>query len=177
MTISIIVVVFASLALWFFLRVQSLFKVSPQVLDNPAEHLQAVDLEAFRNLMDPDEEAYLRDHLQPRDFRRIQRERLRAAVEYLTGAAHNAAVLMRLGEAARTDPDPATAAAAEKLIANAVQLRLYALQAIPKLYVAMVLPGRRVAPMRVAESYELMTRQVVLLGLRYPAEGVSAALG
>lgn len=176
MTISIIVVVFAVLALWFFVRAASLFVASRQVVDNPAEHLKTVDVEAFRNLMDTEEEAYLRDHLQPGDFRRIQRERLQAAVEYITGAAQNAAVLVRLGEAARSDPDPATAAAAEKLIANAVQLRMYALQAIPKLYVAMVLPGRRVAPIRVAESYELMTRQVVLLGLRYPAEGVSAAL-
>jgi hypothetical protein len=176
MTISIIVVVFAVSALWFFVQVSSRFSASQQVVDNPAAHLQTVDVEAFRNLMDPDEEAYLRDHLPPGDFRRIQRERLQAAVEYITCAAHNASVLVRLGEAARRDPDPATALAAEKLIANAVQLRLYALRTIPKLYVAMVLPGRRLAPMPVAESYELMTRQVVLLGLRYPAEGVSSAL-
>jgi hypothetical protein len=176
MTISIIVVLFAVSALWFFVHVQSRFSASRRVVDNPAEHLQPVDVEAFRNLMDPDEAAYLRDHLQPPDFRRIQRERLHAAVEYITCAAHNASVLVRLGEAARSAPDPATAAAAEKLIANAVQLRLYALQTIPRLYVAMILPGRHVAPTRVAERYELMTRQVVLLGLRYPAEGVSAAL-
>jgi hypothetical protein len=176
MTISIILVVFAFSMLWFFLRLGRVFAVTPRVLENPAEHLQTVDVEAFRNLIDPDEEQYLRDHLRPADFRRIQRERLQAAVEYISCAAQNAAVLVRLGEAARRHPDPATAAAAETLVKNAVQLRLYALQAIPRLYVAMVLPGRRVAPLRVAESYELVTRQVVLLGLRYPAEGVSAAL-
>lgn len=176
MTLSIIVVMFAFSALWFFLRLSRVFAVTPRVLENPAEHLRTVDVEAFRNLIDPDEEQYLRNHLAPADFRRIQRERLQAAVEYIACAAQNAAVLVRLGEAARRHPDPATAAAAEQLIENAVRLRLFALQAIPRLYVAMVLPGRRVAPLRVAESYELMTRQVVLLGLRYPAEGVSAAL-
>jgi hypothetical protein len=140
------------------------------------EQIRSVDLRAFRNLMDPDEEDYLRRSLSPPDFRRIQRSRLRAAVEYIQCAASNAAVLMRVAQTARRSPDPATAQAAAKLIDNAVRLRGYAFQAIPKLYLAMVFPGRRFSPARVAESYEQMTRQVVLLGLQYPTGEISGAL-
>ncbi|MGO9124900.1 MAG: hypothetical protein ACLP6G_08415 [Terriglobales bacterium] len=147
-----------------------------RALTPPIEHLRSVDLRAFRNLMDSEEEEYLRLNLPPADFRRIQRERLRAAVEYIQCAAFNAAVLMRFAEVARRSPDPATVQAAAKLIDNAIRLRTYAFQAIPKLYLAMVLPGRRISPARVAESYELMTRQVVLLGLQYPTGEIPSAL-
>jgi hypothetical protein len=140
------------------------------------DQIRSVDLEAFRNLMDPEEEEYLRLNLSPADFRRIQRERLRAAVEYIQCAAFNAAVLMRFAEAARRSSDPATVQAAAKLIDNAIRLRTYAFQAVPKLYLAMVFPGRRFSPARVAESYEQMTRQVVLLGLQYPTGNISGAL-
>jgi hypothetical protein len=140
------------------------------------DQIRAVDLDAFRNLMDPEEEEYLRLNLSPADFRRIQRERLRAAVEYIQCAAFNAAVLMRFAEAARRSSDPATVQAAAKLIDNAIRLRTYAFQAVPKLYLAMVFPGRRFSPARVAESYEQMTRQVVLLGLQYPTGNISGAL-
>ncbi|MGH9498694.1 MAG: hypothetical protein ACRD3L_06080 [Terriglobales bacterium] len=140
------------------------------------EQLRPVDLRSFRNLMDPDEEEYLRVNLAPAEFRRIQRERLRAAVEYVRGAAFNAGVLMHFAEAARRSPDPTTAQAAARLIDEAIRLRSYAFQAIPKLYLGMAFPGRRISPAHVAESYEQMTRQVVLLGLQYPTGTISAAL-
>jgi hypothetical protein len=140
------------------------------------EQLCSVDLRAFRNLTDPEEEEYLRRSLPPADFRHIQRERLRATMDYIKGAASNAAVLMRVAEAARHSPDPATAQAAARLVDDAIRLRTYAFQAIPRLYLAMIFPGRRISPAPVAESYELMTRQVVLLGLQYPTGNISGAL-
>jgi hypothetical protein len=149
---------------------------SSHVLENPAEHLRSVDIEAFRNLIDPDEEDYLRSRLPAAEFRRIQRERLRSALEYISCAARNAAILLRIGEAARRSPDPATAEAAEKLVDQAIRLRLYAFQAIPQLYIGIVFPGWHPASLRVVESYEQVTRQVVRLGLQYPVRGVSAAL-
>jgi hypothetical protein len=98
-------------------------------------------------------------------------------VEYVSCAAQNAAVLLRLADAGRRSSDPATAEAAEKLVQNALRLRLYALQAIPRLYLGMVLPGARITAVGIAERYEQMTRLVVLLGcLQYPTRGVSAAL-
>ena len=177
MIITLIIVLISFLALGFLIRVAKSRVSASKVLENPTEHMRAVDLEAFQNLVDPDEAEFLRTNLPSAEFRRIQRERLRAAVEYVSCAAQNAAVLLRLADAGRRSPDPATAEAAEKLVQNALRLRLYALQAIPKLYLGMVLPGTRISAVGIAERYEQMTRLVVLLGcLQYPTRGVSAAL-
>jgi len=177
MTITLILVALAFVALGFSVRLTKGRALTAEVLENPTDHIRAVDLEAFQNLVDPGEEEYLRVNLPPAQFRRIQRERLRAAVEYVSCAAQNAAILLRLADAGRRSPDPATAEAAEKLVNNAIRLRLYAIQAIPRLYLGMILPGARISPVRIAESYEQMTRLVVLLGcLQYPTRGVSAAL-
>jgi hypothetical protein len=177
MIITLIIVLISFLALGFLIRVAKSRVSASKVLENPTEHMRAVDLEAFQNLVDPDEAEFLRTNLPSAEFRRIQRERLRAAVEYVSCAAQNAAVLLRLADAGRRSPDPATAEAAEKLVQNALRLRLYALQAIPRLYLGMVLPGARISAVGIAERYEQMTRLVVLLGcLQYPTRGVSAAL-
>ena len=174
--ITIALVVLSALALLYLIRLAKGQAIALRVGDNPAKSIRFVDVEAFRNLIDPNEEDYLRGKLHPAAFRKIQRERLRTAAEYILCAAHNAAVLLSLAEAARLSPDPNVAAMAEKLIDNAIRLRLYAFQAIPRLYIAMLLPLQRPSPLRVAERYEQMTRQVVLLGLQYPMRGISSAL-
>src|SRR5580692_377682 len=177
MTITLILAVLAFFALAFLITLAKGRASASKVLENPTEHIRSVDVEAFRNLVDRDEEEFLRTNLPPGEFRKIQRERLRAAVEYVSCAAQNAGVLLRLADAGRRSSDPATAEAAEKLVNNALRLRLYALQAIPKLYLGMVLPGARISAAGIAERYEQMTRLVVLLGcLQYPTRGVSAAL-
>jgi hypothetical protein len=176
MMTEIILVVVALLAVLFFFWQAKRQTSTSAVLENPAQYLRSVDVDAFRNLVDPAEEDYLRQRLVPADFRKIQRERLRAAAEYVGGAAHNATILMKLAENARQSPDPATAEAAENLITNAIQLRLYAFQAVPRLYLGMLVPSARGSSIRIAERYEVMTRQVVMLGLQYPTAGVSAAL-
>jgi len=176
MIISIALVVLSAIALLYFIRLAKGQAIAPRLGDNPAEQIRFVDVRAFRNLIDPDEEEYLRCELHPTVFRKIRRERLGAAAQYIMCAAHNAAVLLSLAEAARRSSDPAVAEMAEKLIANAIRLRLYAFRVVPRLYVAMVFPVRRPSPVRVAERYEQMTRQVVLLGLQYPMRGVSSAL-
>jgi len=177
MIITTIVVLVALLALSCLLWFAQSQAAASKILENPVEHIRTVDVEAFQNLVDPDEEEFLRTNLPPAEFRKIQRERLRAAVDYVSCAAQNAAILVRVADAGRRSPDLATAEAAEKLVDNAFRLRLYALHAIPRLYLGMIFPGSRISPARIAESYEQMTRQVVLLGcLQYPTRGVHAAL-
>ena len=83
-------------------------------IDELASQLRPIDVDAFRNLIDEREEKFLRERLPTWEFRRIQRRRNLAAVEYIWCAAQNAAILIRLGEAARQNPDPAIAAAAIK---------------------------------------------------------------
>jgi hypothetical protein len=174
MSFSLILVGIVCLLLLYLLLAAA--RRSRKVLENPAQHLRPVDVEAFRNLIDPAEEEFLRNRLQPADFRMVQRERLAAAVEYIRGAARNASILLKVAEAARSSPDPAITQGAQSLIDEATRLRLYAFQTIPRLYVAMLFPGRHISPLRVAESYEQMTRQVASLGAQYPTRGVSAVL-
>jgi hypothetical protein len=146
-------------------------------LDELASQLRPIDVDAFRNLIDEREEKFLSERLPSWEFRRIQRRRNLAAVEYIWCAAQNAAILIRLGEAARQNPDPAIAAAAEKLVENALRLRLYAFQAVPRLYFTAVFPWAHGSPNFIADTYDTMTRQVVMLGcLQYPTRGMSSAL-
>jgi hypothetical protein len=176
MTIAIILVSCSVLVLVFLIRAARGQAIALRVGENPAENIRVVDLEAFRNLIDPEEADYLRSQLQPAEFRKIQRQRLHATAQYILCAAHNAAVLLKLAESARLSSDPQVASRAEQLVENAIRLRLYAFQAIPKLYLGMILPSRQSSPLRVADRYEQMTRQVILLGLQFPMRGISKAL-
>jgi len=83
----------------------------------------SVDLEAFRNLTDPQEERFLRVRLSKEDFRRVQRLRLRAAAQYVAALSQGAADLVQMGQEARRDPDPQIAASGEKLLQDALRLK------------------------------------------------------
>lgn len=145
-------------------------------LNDLAARLQPIDVNAFRNLIDQREEEYLRAHLPGREFRSIHRERMLAALEYVWCATRNTSILISLGEAAKRSSDPAVVTAAEKLIENALRLRLYALRAVPRMYVSMVLPSASRAPQFVVETYDTMVRQAIVIGcLRHPAREVSSA--
>src|SRR2546423_10898362 len=98
-------------------------------LDDLVGRTRPVDIDAFRNLIDPAEEDFLRENLPASEFLAIQKERLYAAMEYVSCAAHNAAVLVRLGEAARLSLDPKIAEAGRPMLGTALRLLLYALLA------------------------------------------------
>ena len=55
-------------------------------LEKAAETFRSLDIEAFRNLVDPAEEAFLRNHLPPRKFREIKRQRAWAGVPVRLGS-------------------------------------------------------------------------------------------
>jgi hypothetical protein len=87
-----------------------------------------------------------------------------AAVEYVRAAYANAGILVRIAEAARESADPKTAEAAGKLFDNAVQLRWYAVQVIPRLYFKMLFPGTSRAPRNLFDRYDILTHQALVLG-------------
>lgn len=136
-----------------------------------------VDLDAFRNLTDPAEEEFLRVSLPASEFRRIQRLRIRAALEYVDRAGHNAAILLRVGEAARLSQDPEIARAGSELANAAVRLRLYVLMVSAKLWLGLLLPDRRLSPAELAGRYQRLTGFASALGqLQRPAKPMRAAL-
>jgi hypothetical protein len=140
---------------------------------------QPVDLEAFRNLTDPGEEQYLREQLAPAEFRAVERERLRAAVGYVWRAAHNASLLLRVGEAARRSPDTEIVKVADELVASALRLRIYALLAVGLLYTRILVPQAHWNFGQVAADYQSLRERVAkLCRLQLPAQAgrISAAL-
>lgn len=91
-----------------------------------------VDVEAFLTLSDPDNDAYLAKCLTRVELKKY-RSRTRALQrEYLQQMARNCAVLMRLAEAARENPE--LAPAATQLIDFALNCRLQAIKGILVLY-------------------------------------------
>ena len=177
MMIPLVFVVVGFLALLLIIYLAKGHHSTGGDLDELASQLRPIDVHAFRNLIDQREEEFLRQRLPAHEFRSVHRERMLAAVEYVWCAAQNAAILIRLGEVAKLDSDPAISAAAGKLVDNALRLRLYAFQAIPRLYLGILFPHTSLKPYFIAETYDIMTRQVVMLGcLHYPTRGMSSAL-
>jgi hypothetical protein len=167
---TLILVLIAVFALIFFLFRIKGFGAVPIETSKLADRLLTVDLEAFRNLVDPDEEQYLREHLPPAEFRRIQRQRLRAALAYIGGVSHNAAILLHFGQAAHLSADPRVAEAARQLVDDAVRLRLYALVAAAKLFARMAFPGTVLESAGIVDSYQSASHRAALLGrLQNPA--------
>lgn len=168
MTTSLMFVIMGILALVCLSYLWRGIRVKGVNLDELAAQLRPVDVNAFRNLIDEREEQFLRESLPWFDFRSIHRERMLAAVEYILGAAKNAGILIRLAEAAACDPDPTVVTAAQTLIHSATAVRVYALQEVPRFYMRILLPNLN-APHRLAEQFEAMTRQGVMLNRLKPA--------
>lgn len=127
------------------------------------EALRPVDLTAFRNLMDPQEETYLRENLCLREFKAIQRERLRAALDYVRVLAQNAAILIRLGELARRSQDAVVSQAGQELLDNALRLRVTTLLVQARIVVGIALPTAHISSGPVVDSYEHLTGIAVRL--------------
>ena len=177
MMIALTIAILSVIALSLVLYVAKAHHSGDGKVDGFASRLQSFDVDAFRNQMDDREDEYLRERLPPAEFRSIQRERRLAAVEYVRCAGKNAAVLIRLAETARSHSDPAIAQAGERLLDNALRLRLYAFRTVPRLYAGVLFPGTRLPSCGVADAYDNVTRQTIMLGcLQYPTQKVSAAL-
>ena len=137
-----------------------------------SRQLRPVDLDAFRNLIDPDEEAYLRANVPLAEFRHLERQRLRAAIDYLIGVFHNSALLLHAGQAAGRSPDQRVAEAGRNLVANAFQLRLFSLLAICKLFIRIAFPEAVIQPADIVDRYQEMKDRAAQLGrLQYPSQG------
>jgi len=129
-----------------------------------------VDLLAFQNLVDPEEDELLRCSLPPPVFRRVQRERLRAAIGYVEQGAANAAVLLRIGEAMGHE-DPAVAAIGREMVNAALRLRVYALLVVMILHLRVWIPSVGAPVREVSTRYEELRNQFARLArTRRPAD-------
>lgn len=167
--LAIVLVVFAVLALVLILGVTISRSLQITTLDKLAPPVEPIDVEAFRNLMDASENAYLQRQLPAPEFRRVQRERLRAAAAYVRAAGRNAAVLITIGQAALAG-DPRTAEAARQLVDTALLLRRNAAFALLRIYIGLAWPTVGVSAAPVLLGYERLSGHAMLLGrLQNPA--------
>ena len=84
---------------------------------------QKVDLEAFANLVDPSEERFLMENLPSEEYRRIRRERLRAAWEYLSRVGRNAQLMVQAGQIIQAHNAGVEAKRARRHVEQAMSLR------------------------------------------------------
>jgi len=170
MTLAIILIIAAVLALIFIVTygVSRTLRVSPGA--GITGQIQPLDVEAFRNLVDPAERDYLRRRLRAVEFRTVQRQRLRAMAAYIQVAARNAAVLIQIGNAALVSSDSRTVDAARQLIDSALLLRRNSIFALLRIYVAMAWPDSGLAAAPILSGYERLNGSAMLLGrLQNPA--------
>jgi len=134
-------------------------------LERTVQAFRSLDIEAFRNLVDSAEEAFLRNHLSPRKFREIKRQRAWAALLYAWEAGRAATALAKVGQAAQRSLDPEIVASGVQVAENAFQLRLQTVRVSLRLLTEVLLPGlssRSLPPL--ADQYERAAETLFRLG-------------
>jgi hypothetical protein len=127
-------------------------------VDRSLTTIQSLDIEAFRNVVDPEEEAFLRARLPAREFRRIKRERARAALAYVKALSQASLHLARFGDMAQRSSDSAIAASGKQIAESATYLRLRTLDARVQLTLSATFPGFGSRPLRpLLEQYDRAT--------------------
>jgi len=164
MNLAIIIVIAAVLALTTILSVAVTRSVQLRRSAGTAGTIRPIDIEAFRNLIDPEEESYLRRRLPPARFRIVRRQRLRAMAAYVHAVASNATVLVHVAQSALASGDPNVAAAAQQLVNDALLLRRNTTLALARIYLALAWPNSDFAAARVVERYEQTSGAAMLLG-------------
>jgi hypothetical protein len=164
MNLAVVLVIAAIVALSIILRLAITQKLQLRGSSVPHASIHPIDIEAFRNLINPAEDEYLRCRLPSAQFRLVRRERLRAMAAYVQVANSNAAVLIRLGEAALATGDGRVAEAARLMVADALLLRRNTTLAMARIYIALAWPGSEFAAVRVVERYEQLSGAAMLLG-------------
>ncbi len=92
--------------------------------------LNRVNIKGIKHLIDPMEEAFLRQGHSRRQFCEVQKDRIRSASEYFRKMGNNAAVLQKLGYGSFRSQDDQQRAIARELINAGVPVRIYAVTAV-----------------------------------------------
>ena len=165
MTTAWILVIGALFALAVLLYVAMRNRRDRADVDEAIRTLRSIDIEAFRNLVDPGEEAFLRRNLPPNKFREIKRQRARASITYVWCAGRAAALFASVGQAAQRSSDPRMAASGAQISESAMRLRLYAVQTCFRLVRGALLPNtENLSPPSLIHQYERTAETLLQLG-------------
>jgi hypothetical protein len=140
-------------------------------LEKAVQAFRSLDIEAFRNLVDSGEEAFLRENLSPKKFREIKRQRAWAALIYAWEAGRAAAALAKIGQAAQRSSNHEIAASGVQVAENAFRLRLQTIGACLHLLTEVVLPDLRSPSLPpLVDQYERTAETLFRLG-RFSSRG------
>lgn len=128
------------------------------------QHTSPIDVEAFRNLVDADEDRFLQAVLDPAEYRELHRVRVLAAIHYVAMAWRNAGVLLAWGERARRSTDPEIARAGQQMVDLAIRFRIYFLPVVVNLWTSCLLPGAPVHSTALLDHYQKLKDVGVYLG-------------
>jgi hypothetical protein len=92
-------------------------------LDDFQRRWKSVDLPALANVIDAEEEVYLRENLSRSDFKMIRRKRLAVSWEYLSRLGANARLMVRAGQAIQHSAHGEQSLEARALVADSMRLR------------------------------------------------------
>jgi hypothetical protein len=158
MTITVLVIALALCAVvLFYMAVRSRRKQAGQ-------SVRPVDLNAFRALMDREDEVFMKARLPRSKFFHLKRKRIRLVVRFVARIAANASAVLHVGEAARLSPTPEVAYAATQVMDLAGQIRVQCLIALTKLAAEYVMPSLQLTPAMLVPKYQSLRENVKRLG-------------
>jgi hypothetical protein len=156
--ITVIVIALALCAVvLFYAAVRSRRKQAAQLF-------RPVDLNAFRNLLDRDDELFMKEKLPRSKFVRLKRHRIRVTARYVARIASNASGVLHVGETARLSPLPEVASTAAQVMELAAQIRLQCLVALAKLSLEYAMPSLQLTPAMLVPKYQSLRENVRRLG-------------
>jgi len=127
--------------------------------------MEPLDVEAFRVLVDAEDRQYLREHLPGKVFRHIQRERMRAAVDYVNVAIANAELITRAGEILQDHRSEDERRLGKELLEAALGLRAKAMFVRFKLYLCVLLPNLSFSGAPLVSAYRSLESRRASLNL------------
>ena len=139
---TLVAVAFFALGIVVYVAIRS--RTRRVDLEIAVQAFRSLDIEAFRNLVDSAEEAFLRNNLSPKKFREIKRQRAWAAFIYAWEAGRAATALAKIGQAAQRSSDPEIAASGVQVAENAFRLRLHTIGACLRLLTEILLPDLQI---------------------------------
>ncbi len=164
---ALVAIAFFALSAVAYVAMRS--RTRPVDLEKALLAFRSLDIDAFRNLVDSAEEAFLRDNLPPRKFREIKRQRAWAALVYAREAGRAAAALARIGQAAQRSSDHKIAASGVQVAENAFRLRLQTIRTGLHLLTEILLPDLQSQSLpRLVDQYDRAAETLFRLG-RFPS--------
>lgn len=164
---TLVAVAFVALGILAYITIHS--RTRPVDLEKALLAFRSLDIDAFRNLVDSAEEAFLRENLPLKKFREIKRQRAWVALIYVREAGTAATALAKIGQAAQRSSDPKIAASGIQVTENAFRLRLQTIRTGLYLLTEILLPDLQSRSLpHLVNQYERAAETLFRLG-RFPS--------